>query len=600
MKRLVPVLAAGALLGLPATASAVADAPFGHTCHPRNGVRFCPTTGDGQRIPSFDGVPLDVDVTLPPGGVGPFPTIVMLHGFGNQDKTYWETTTPDGGARGARYHFNNIFFAQQGYAVVTYSARGFGRSCGKGQENKPGCQKGWFHFADQRWEVHDAQHLIGRLVDDGVTDPTKIGVTGESYGGGTTLQLAYLRNRVRNVDGSFSPWKSPAGTPLRVAAAWPRWGWSDLAYSLVPNGRFRNVGVSSTPSPFGVVKQAVLDALYIGGTAVAYVSPQGVDPTADIKTWHDRLLAGEPYGADVKSILKQVQTYKSASGLSGKPAPLLVQNGWTDPVFPAEEALRTYNRLHALDKHFPVSLQLGDIGHFTGGEARADYQRFNDDGAAFFGHYLKGLAGGPKPGAVTVFGQGCPKKSPGFGPLEATSYRRLAHGSVRLGLKGPRSVTSGGGDPNTAAAGNPVTHTDRCALIATDSAAGTAVLQRKSSGFTQVGLPVVRATIKTKGSFGQIDARLWDVNGDQQRLVDWGVFRLKPKQKGRIVFQLFGNAYKFVKGHTVKLELVGSNAPALRASNGSFAVKVSRVRAAIPVRQRPSRKRGIARPTRLR
>jgi predicted acyl esterase len=587
------------LLALPSAASAAADAPFGHLCLPQNGVRFCPTANDAARVPSFDGIPIDVDVTLPAAGTGPFPTIVMLHGFGNQDKTYWEASDPTGAPRAARYHYNNVYFAQQGYAVVTYSARGFGRSCGKGAESSPGCAQGWFHFADQRWEVHDAQYLLGRLVDDGVTDPGKIGVTGESYGGGTTLQLAYLKNRVRNVDGSLSPWTSPAGKPLSATVAWPRWGWSDLGYSLVPNGRFLNPGVATPSAPIGVVKQSVLDALYIGGAVVAYEAPQGVDPTADIKTWHDRLFAGEPYGSDVKAIIDMVHKFKSSAGLSGKPVPLLVQNGWTDPVFPAEEALRTYNRLRAAQKNAPVALQLGDIGHFTGGEALADYQRFNDD-AAFLAHYLKGQAGGPKAGGVTVFGQGCPKGSAGFGPIKAGSYGALARGSFRLSLKGPRTIASDGGSPATAQSVNPVAHPDRCAAVATDSATGVAVLQRKSTGFTQLGLPAVQATVKTTGSFGQIDARLWDVTGATQRLVDWGVYRLTPNQKGKIVFQLFGNAYRFAKGHHVKLELVGSSPPALRASNGSFKVTISKIGAAIPTRERPSRKLGIVGPTKLR
>ena len=68
----------------PASASAAEPAPFGHACTAQNGVRFCPTETLAQRVPSFDGVPLDVDVTLPATGTGPFPTIVMLHGWGGE------------------------------------------------------------------------------------------------------------------------------------------------------------------------------------------------------------------------------------------------------------------------------------------------------------------------------------------------------------------------------------------------------------------------------------------------------------------------------------------------------------------------------------
>src|ERR1700735_598389 len=67
------------LCGLLAPAGAAAArksgeaAAFGHACKFPDWVRFCPTEGLSQRVPSFDGVPLDVDVTLPATGNGPFP-----------------------------------------------------------------------------------------------------------------------------------------------------------------------------------------------------------------------------------------------------------------------------------------------------------------------------------------------------------------------------------------------------------------------------------------------------------------------------------------------------------------------------------------------
>ncbi len=87
------------------------------------------------------------------------------------------------------------------------------------------------------------QNAVGDLVDEGLVDPAKIGVTGESYGGGVSLQLATLKDRVMNPDGTLSPWRSPGGTPLSIAAAAPMIPWSDLAYSLVPNGHTVDTGV---------------------------------------------------------------------------------------------------------------------------------------------------------------------------------------------------------------------------------------------------------------------------------------------------------------------------------------------------------------------
>ncbi len=88
----VPVLLV-ALLALPELAQARAPKPLGHSCQARYGVRFCPTTTLAQRVPSFDGTSLDVDVTLPARGSGPWPTIVMLHGYGG-NKTNYEVAIP--------------------------------------------------------------------------------------------------------------------------------------------------------------------------------------------------------------------------------------------------------------------------------------------------------------------------------------------------------------------------------------------------------------------------------------------------------------------------------------------------------------------------
>jgi hypothetical protein len=210
-------------------------------------------------------------------------------------------------------------------------------------------------------------------------------------------------------------------------------------------------------------------------------------------------------------------------------------------------------------------------------------------------------AGGPQPGQAEAFAQGCPKGSLGPGPFVAGSYSGLARGSFRLGFQGPRTIVSGATDSALLAKTiDPTQTTDRCTRIPAETAAGRAVLKRTSRGFTQLGLPTVRATVEATGRFGQIDARLWDMSGGKQRIVDFGVYRLTPDQQGKIVFQLFGNGYRFARGHTVKLELVGNSDPLFRASNGQFHVAISNVHATIPTRQRPSAALAVTKPTKLR
>src|SRR4051794_30013388 len=125
-----------------APAAGSAAAPFGLVCTAENGVRFCPTPDPASRVPSFDGVPLDVDVTLPEAGKAPYPTIVMLHGFGGS-KTDFETTTaagpaPEEAGNGSTiYHYNNDFFARPGLAVGHYTPRRLRRSRGGGGQSGP-------------------------------------------------------------------------------------------------------------------------------------------------------------------------------------------------------------------------------------------------------------------------------------------------------------------------------------------------------------------------------------------------------------------------------------------------------------------------------
>src|SRR5918999_2174195 len=100
MRRSAAVVTLSASLLLAASgAEAAPPTPFGHECTPRNGVLFCPTNTLADRVPSFDGTPLDVDVTLPLGTEAgePLPTIVMLHGYGGR-KGDFETDSPDGGS----------------------------------------------------------------------------------------------------------------------------------------------------------------------------------------------------------------------------------------------------------------------------------------------------------------------------------------------------------------------------------------------------------------------------------------------------------------------------------------------------------------------
>jgi pimeloyl-ACP methyl ester carboxylesterase len=581
------LLAAAALLAVPGAAQAAPPNPFEHACTPQNGVLFCPTASDAERVPSFDGVPIDVDVTLPPGGDGPFPAIVMMHGYGGS-KGSFQATTPDGDG-GSTYHYNDVYYAQQGYAVITPSARGFGRSCGVlDSRTPPACDRGWLHLADQRYEIRDTQYLLGLLADQGLVRPQAIGVTGVSYGGIQSLSLGRLRDRVRLPNGRYRPWRSPRGKPMRVAAAYPRWGASDLTYALQPNGRyldFKRYRVGQSIEPGGVSKKSYNDVLYASGNATGFYAPTGGAFGSDITTWKALTDRGEPERPEVLAVGRELTRYHSFAGVTGgKSAPMLIQNGWTDDLFPAPEALRAYRALEGQEGTY-VALQLGDFGHPRGQNKEPVDRRLQDQGARFFAALLKRGGKPPRDGSVVAFTQTCPKEAPAGGPFRARSWDALHPRSLRFGARARQSISLSGGDPAVAAALDPLGGGGACVTLAAARAPGTAVVQRTvGKPFTLLGLPTVRASIAASGRGGMIAARLWDVANGRQTLVARGVYRLRDNQRGRIAFQLFGNGWRFARGHRAKLELLSSDPNFLRTSNFAFTVAVSRLGVELPGR----------------
>jgi predicted acyl esterase len=579
------------------SATAAPPQPFGHACNLQDGVRFCPTVDSAHRVATFDGVPLDADVTLPRTGNGPFPTIVMMHGWGGS-KTDFESTSPAG-------HYNNNFYARQGYAVLNYTARGFGNSCGGGPsgDHSGACGQGYIRLADTRYEARDTQYLLGLLADEKITKPQDIGVTGISYGGGQSVELAMLKDKIRKPNGDLAPWRSPDGKPMSIRAAYPRWPWSDLVDALLPNGRFLDTQVApfkQSLNPIGVPIQSYVSGLYALGQASGYycggapASSPCTNPDADITQEFAYVQAGQPLTPAAKAALQNTYLYHDGYAIGflpnhSRPAPLLIQNGWTDDLFPPEHALRIYNLVRSrYGKGFPVSLQFGDLGHSRGANKAATNLYFSDQGSRFFRAHLKGSPpNGPAPGKVTAFTETCPKTTPDGGPYQASSWPALAGAHLTFGSAGTQTFTSAGGDPSVAQGFDPIGGTsDSCKTISTTNEPNVATYHRKlPAAVTMMGLPTIHATIAATGQFGQIDARLWDINPNDntQRLISRGVYSLKSNQSGKVTFQLHGNGYRFEAGHTVELELLGRDVPYYQAGNSPVSVGVSHLTVSLPL-----------------
>ncbi|WP_162931157.1 alpha/beta fold hydrolase, partial [Streptomyces sporangiiformans] len=140
-----------------------------------------------------------IDTSYFTAGSGRRPAVLIGHGFGNNKEE-------------VRSQAETL--ARDGYAVMTWSARGFGKSTGKIGLNDP------------KGEVADVSKLIDWLAErpevelDKDGDP-RVGATGASYGGAVSLLAAGYDQRVDAIAPSITYW--------------------NLADALFPNGVFKKL-----------------------------------------------------------------------------------------------------------------------------------------------------------------------------------------------------------------------------------------------------------------------------------------------------------------------------------------------------------------------
>jgi Acetyl xylan esterase (AXE1) len=577
---------AGCALAILAAAPAAGQTvrPFQRLdCVPTAGVRFCEGSV-AKRVPSFDGVPLDVNVTLPASNSRNLPLVIQLHGWGESKSGLGAATE----------------WATQGYAVLSYTARGFGQSCGSAASralDPSGCARGWIHLADARYEGRDSQYLAGLLADQGIVAPRRIGVTGGSYGGGQALTLATLRDRVRRRDGSYIPWRSPKRKlRMRIAAAAPYIPWSDLVYALTPNGGTldtRVTGPRDDLSPLGVMKQSWNDLLYGAGSALGFYAPEGVDPQADITGWIKLIRAGEPYDSNplAHEVAREIARHHSPYylNMSERPAPTLISNGFTDDLFPVDEAVRYANKVFRRYPHAALSQIHFDWGHPRGQSKEGDTARLARRTHEWFDRYVKGGRRVSVLRGVEAMTQTCPKSAPSGGPFRASTWDRLSPGELRFAARATRTVLSSSGDSATGLAVDPIGGAGACATVAATDAPGTATYRLPAAtggGFTLLGAPSISARFKVSGREPALALRLWDVSpAGTQTLVARGLYR--PRRGRTQVLQLHPGAWRFAPGHVPKLELVGRDVGYARPSNFAWSIAVSDLRLRLPVHERP-------------
>ncbi|MEO8969190.1 MAG: CocE/NonD family hydrolase [Solirubrobacteraceae bacterium] len=570
-----------------------------------DGVRFCGSldTG-GVLVPartlatSWDNTAVDVNFALPkasPQHHGPYPLVMLFHGYGGSKFGLGS----DGGGIGSAISSMSPWL-KAGYATFSMSDRGFGESCGTAASRssvpEAECAHGFNHLLDTRYEVRDAQYFAGELADQGLVSRTQIAAVGGSYGGGMSMALGALRNRVMLPNGRLVPWRSPHGQKMSLAAATPFIPWTDLSYALTPNGSTLDyVADARYRGRYGVLKRSYVNALYASGCNTPKTFCTTTDADWNLGAWIARLNQGEPYtGALPAQILHQVSTFHSSYAIdhSEAPAPMLIANGWTDDLFPADEALRYYNRTTTQYPQTPLSLFFGDWGHPRAQNKTADIAHYVTAIHRWLDYYVRGRGRRPF-GGVQALTETCPSSAASAGPYRASNWAEMSPGEVRLNQAAAQTILPTAASP----AFNPL-GTAACAQAPGATVAGAATYRLAvTHTFTMIGSATVVADFTLPGATSQVAARLLDIGPDgQETLISRGLWRPTVSAKPvRQVFQLHPGGWRFAAGHSAKLELLPNDVPYGRASNGQQNVTVSHLQLRLPTVSRPGAAGGLVR-----
>jgi ABC-2 type transport system ATP-binding protein len=291
----------GTLVGVVPTSPAVAE------------TNVTETALEVPAVPEPDGTPVRLDVSLFTTDPGqPRPAIVLAHGFGG--------TKADSRAPAQT-------LARAGYVVITYTARGFGRSGGR------------IHLDNPDYEGADTARLVDlaatrpEVAKTGSDDPV-IGFAGASYGGAATLLAAALDRRVDAIVPAFT--------------------YNSLTQSLFPQYAARSSATdasSNTLAGFapidqpGVFKQRWAALLFRGGTAGSGTAGDGGQSGIDgpvcgrfDPTLCRSYLAAAETGRPSAAMLSLLGRSDLDPQLAKITAPTLIIAGIQDTLFPLEQA----------------------------------------------------------------------------------------------------------------------------------------------------------------------------------------------------------------------------------------------------------------------
>ena len=269
-----------------------------------------------QAIATAPGVNIDTSLLLPQKL--PAPAILLAHGFGgSKDSVIAEAK----------------FYQERGYVVMTWTARGFGKSTGQITMNSTDA------------EISDIRLLISALsknksvIQDGSGDP-RVGIAGASYGGAAALMTAALDKRIDAVIADIT--------------------WSDMQQALFPQSA---VGVTE-PGPFKKIWTGTFFAL--ATLQSAYLGECGALANQWCAAYKNAVLNGAPSPQE-SQLLRSISPISYISSIK---VPTLLSQGQADSLFPLNQSSEIAQVLKK--NSVPVAM----IWHASGHDGGANESKF--------------------------------------------------------------------------------------------------------------------------------------------------------------------------------------------------------------------------------
>ncbi|TXS03699.1 alpha/beta fold hydrolase [Streptomyces sp. col6] len=456
-----------------------------------------------DRMMRVDGVSLDTSY-FTAGGSGRRPAVLIGHGFG-------------GSKAETRAQAEQL--ARDGYAVLTWSARGFGKSGGTIGLNAPD------------HEVKDVSRLIDWLAArpevrlDAEGDP-RVGITGASYGGAVSLLAAGYDHRVDAIAPQITYW--------------------NLADALFPDGVFKK--------------------LWAG---IFVNSGGGCDHfEKELCELYERVaVSGKPDAA-----ARDLLTARSPSAVADRiKAPALIVQGQTDSLFPLGQADAMAKAIAA--NGAPVSVDWTAGGH-DGGDMETG--RVQKRIGSWFDRYLKGEEGAGTGPAFRVTRTGGIDSTDGAALTRGASsdtYPGLHSGGRAVALRGgTQKVTNpaGANPPSISAvpgAGGSLAQLSTLGVgLSLDFPGQYARFDSTPLATARriTGAPTVRVTVKADHGDAVLFGKVYDVSPDGKRQVLpaqlVAPYRITPAQQGKPVeLTLPAVDHELDAGHRLRLVLASTD-----------------------------------------